>query len=160
MRELLSLLVKVSGSLNELTSISYDEYQKLIFDMQKNIPYQEEIRKEYLEKIREYIEEIVYIRALKAIKGYRIPENSFDKEILSAIQDVLKIYVDIVESRVLLNSEGKTVVKIRKNIVLDKEIIGDEKIPTKLHVGDIVAVSMEKAIPLYLLGIVNFEGNT
>jgi len=160
MKELLSLLVRVSASLNELVPISHNEYQKLVFNMQKNTPYQEEVRREYLKKTEKYIEEIAYIRALKAIKGYAIPENSFDKELLLAIQAILKIYIAIMSGKILLNKEGKTIVRIKKDVIVDKEIIGNEKVPTKLHAGDIVIISIEKAIPLYLLGIISFESNT
>ncbi len=160
MKELLSLLVRVSASLNELTPISHSEYQKLVFDIRKNTPYQEEVRREYLEKVRKYIEEIVFIRALKAIKGYKVPENSFDEELLLAIQNLLKIYVAVVSGKILLNNEGKTIVRIVKDAILNREIIGDEKVPAKLHAGDIVIISLEKAIPLYLLGLISFESNT
>jgi len=160
MKELLSLLVRISGSPNELIPISHSEYQNLVSDIWKNIPYQEEVRAEYLGKVKKFIEEVTYIRMLKALKGCRISENSFDKAVLSAVQKLLKIYNDIMGGKIMLNSEGETVVKVLKNIVANKELLGTNKIPTRLYMGDIILMPIDKAIPLYLLGIVSFESNT
>ncbi len=157
MKELLSLLIRVTGSPNEIVTLTYDEYQKLLYDMERNIPFRSELRQEYLKEVKRYLEEIAFIRSLKAIRTLKIPEQTIDKALLSYIQRLFTLYKDVISGRILLNRKGKTIVRITKEAILDKGLMGEEAIPIRLSKGDIINISLEKAISLYLLGLISFE---
>ncbi len=157
MKELLSLLIRVAGSPNEIIALTYDEYQKLLYDMEKNIPFKSELKHEYLKEVKRYLEEITFTRSLKAIKGLKIPEQTVDRTLLSYMQRLFTLYKDIISGKILLNRKGKTIVRVTRETLLNEGLIGEETIPTSLSKNDIVNISLEKAIPLYLLGLISFE---